>query len=107
MDREIVHTKISQYDRATRVMVKGGDQHVLPYYEVERVDDKQPLLVITFEAQDHPDPQNVSMKALLLIVKHRLDTLQNRDTRCRDYALAVTKVQEAIHWLQEHDATGV
>jgi len=36
---------------------------------------------------------------LLVIVLDRLQCFQNGDYRCRENALAITKIEEALHWL--------
>lgn len=40
-----------------------------------------------------------SQEDLLLIVIHRLQSFQSGSFACRENALALTKVQEALHWL--------
>lgn len=36
---------------------------------------------------------------LLIIVLDRLNAFQSGDYRCRENALAITKIEEAMHWL--------
>jgi hypothetical protein len=36
---------------------------------------------------------------LLAIVLHRLQSFQAGDYKCRENALAITKIEEAMHWL--------
>ena len=53
----------------------------------------------------------ISNEALLAVVEHRLQGFQSGDFSCRENALALTKLQEAIHWLhhrtRERIARGV
>ena len=53
----------------------------------------------------------VSNEALLAIVEHRLQGFQSGDYACRENALALTQVQQAMHWLhhrtRERVARGV
>lgn len=44
-------------------------------------------------------PNGVSNEALLAVVEHRLKCFQSGDYSCRENAIALTKVQEAILWL--------
>ncbi len=44
---------------------------------------------------------------LLAIVIDRLEHFQAGDFKCRENALALTKIQEALHWLQHRTAARV
>ncbi len=44
-------------------------------------------------------PNGLFMEDLLNIVVDRLECFQSGDFACRENALALTKVQEALHWL--------
>ncbi|MHA2428474.1 MAG: hypothetical protein ACXADB_10660, partial [Candidatus Hermodarchaeia archaeon] len=46
----------------------------------------------------------VTHEALLGIVAHRLMSFQNGDFSCRENAMAITKIQEALHWLDHRTA---
>ena len=41
----------------------------------------------------------VSNEALLAIVRHRLRAFQDGPYSCRENSLALTKIEEAMHWL--------
>ena len=41
----------------------------------------------------------ISAEALLAIVEHRLQCFQAGEYACRENAIALTKLQEAMHWL--------
>jgi hypothetical protein len=68
---------------------------------------------ITF--QNGPISENgvngVSNEALLAIVRHRLQGFQSGQFSCRENAIALTKIEEALHWLlsrtRERAARGV
>lgn len=53
----------------------------------------------------------VTNESLLSIVRHRLQGFQSGPYACRENALALTKIEEALHWLhhrtRERDARGV
>lgn len=44
-------------------------------------------------------PNGISNEALLAIVIDRLESFQSGPFACRENALALTKLQEAMHWL--------
>jgi len=56
-------------------------------------------------------PNGLSNESLLAIVEHRLQGFQSGIYACRENALALTKIQEAMHWLhhrtRERVARGV
>lgn len=41
----------------------------------------------------------ITHEDLLAIVAHRLECFQSSEFSCRENALALTKIQEALHWL--------
>ena len=47
-------------------------------------------------------PQGATLEDVLEAVKARLQFLQQSPRATREYALALTKVQEALHWLDEY-----
>lgn len=56
-------------------------------------------------------PNGLSNEALLAIVEDRLQGFQSGQYACRENAIALTKIQEAMHWLhhrtRERVARGV
>jgi hypothetical protein len=56
-------------------------------------------------------PNGISNEAMLAIVADRLECFQKGQYACRENALALTKIQEAMHWLhhrtRERVARGV
>jgi hypothetical protein len=41
---------------------------------------------------------------LLQICRHRLQCFQDGNFACREHALALTKIEEALHWLKHRTA---
>lgn len=78
----------------------GGANH---RYEIRGFDDPFTLMVISF--QDGPIPENgvngVTQEVLLAIVADRLRSFQAGPFSCRENAIALTKIEEAMHWLQQ------
>jgi hypothetical protein len=46
-------------------------------------------------------PNGISNEALLAIVIDRLQCFQAGEFRCRENAIAITKLEEAMHWLHQ------
>lgn len=106
MPREITSHKVNGLNEALMVSVldepgEGGACHIY------RIDDE------TGDAEDFPvaeicfqnGPINeagvngISQEALLAIVEDRLKSFQAGPYACRENAIALTKIQEAMHWL--------
>ncbi len=68
---------------------------------VVKADDKV-VSVINF--QEGPIKENgingCHHEDLINIVIHRLESFQDSEFKCRENALAITKLEEAIHWLK-------
>ncbi len=79
----------------------GNACHQYSISNVQLADTDDWALVINF--QNGPISENgingVSNEALLAIVEDRLKCFQTSQYACRENALALTKVQEALHWL--------
>lgn len=93
----------------------GNASHV---YRVEPITDTYPQGTINqFEMKFQKGPiaeagvNGCSNEALLAIVEDRLKGFQSGDYACRENAIALTKIQEAMHWLhhrtRERVARGV
>jgi len=91
--------------RFTRVLVldepgAGGACHE---YEVQPVDGAQnpPFAKVSFQngAIKENSVNGIHQEDLLAIVIDRLESFQKGDFRCRENALAITKVEEAMMWL--------
>lgn len=77
----------------------GGANHV---YHVGPENSTPPMTVVSF--QNGPIAENgvngVTQEVLLAIVIDRLRSFQAGSFSCRENALALTKCEEALHWLQ-------
>lgn len=64
-----------------------------------------PMPRTTILFQNGPIPEagvnGVTQEALLAIVADRLRSFQAGPYACRENALALTKIEEALHWLQQ------
>jgi hypothetical protein len=74
----------------------------------ERLDGKEGELEVAIESihfQEGPIIENgvngVTNEDLLAMVLTRLEHFQNSDFRCRENALAITKIEEALLWLKK------
>jgi len=63
---------------------------------------------LVFNNEEHaeeggPWPNGLTDEALLAVVQDRLECFQvAHATKSREYALAITKIEEALHWLGAH-----
>lgn len=105
--RAIEYHKINPTNDTLDVVVKdapshGGASHV---YEVHHASTAgiAPLLAINF--QNGPIGEHgvngVTQEILLAIVIDRLRSFQAGPFSSRENALALTKIEEALHWLQQ------
>lgn len=89
-----------------RYVISGGDERKMSVRDFVHCE-------ITF--QDGPIMEvgvnGVSNEALLAIVIDRLQGFQSGDYRCRENAIALTKIEEAMHWLhartRDREALGI
>lgn len=74
---------------------------VCPTMPLNGVDDFTPFAVVDF--QNGPIKENgvngCHQEDLLAIVLDRLRSFQAGEYSCRENALAITKIEEAMHWL--------
>lgn len=77
---------------------KGGASHT---YEISHKD--KILGVIHFQNKpiNESGVNGISNEALLAIVENRLLGFQAGEFSCRENAIAITKIQEALMWLQK------
>ncbi len=104
---EATHTPFNQ----THVMLKGSKDFTLVELSnhtfnafnsyVVKTEDK---IVSVINFQEGPIKENgingCHHEDLINIVIHRLESFQDGALRCRENALAITKLEEAIHWLK-------
>lgn len=85
----------------------GNANHV---YEICRTDEIYYILAV-LKFQKGPIESKVANgimnEDLLAIVIHRLQGFQQGPFKCRENALALTKIQEALHWLNHRTADRV
>lgn len=53
---------------------------------------------------DRQAPNGAFVETLLVIAKQRLEFYNSTKFRCRENSLAITKLEEAIHWLNHRTA---
>ena len=118
--REITTHKINGLNKSIRVAASdapgiGGANHeyVLDWTYERVVPASEQRIVIRF--QNGPIAEQgvngISDESLLAILIDRLQCFQNGDYKCRENAIALTKLEEAMHWLhhrtRERVARGV
>lgn len=87
------------------VMDEPGAGGACHHYRIGEVDETQNpgLLLGDIHFQNGPIKENgvngVHQEDLLAIVIDRLKSFQNGSHSCRENALAITKIEEAMHWL--------
>lgn len=116
MSREITSHKVNGLNDALRIQVldepgSGGASHA---YRIEPTTGNALGVLIEFQngpLQETVYPNGLSQESLLAVVIDRLECFQKGPYSCRENALALTKLQEAMHWLhhrtREREARGV
>lgn len=104
MTRELTSHKVNGLNETLQINVldepgAGGAHHIYAIeYEANGSPDSQ-----TIQFQNGPIAEvgvnGVSQEALLAIVEDRLKCFQAGQYACRENALALTHIQEAMHWL--------
>lgn len=115
--RELTSHKVNGLNEALKIQVvdepgPGGACHhyAISFYDERYGFDRSPMsedygrnTIIGF--QKGPIQENgvngISNEALLAIVEDRLSCFQAGEYACRENAIALTKVQEAMMWLQK------
>lgn len=108
--REVTTHKVNGLNEVLRIEVldepgNGGACHVYGIASDEPRDaSKPPEVMLPIRFQDGPIGEagvnGVSQEALLAIIIDRLQCFQKGPYACRENALALTKLEEAMHWLQ-------
>jgi hypothetical protein len=106
--RELTSHKVNGLNEALRICVldKPGQGSACHQYEIawgnapEDMSEANPTFI---QFQDGPIAEvgvnGISQEALLAIVEDRLIGFQTGEYACRENAIALTKVQEAMQWL--------
>ena len=53
---------------------------------------------------DRHEPNGAFVETVIAIAKSRIEFYQDGKFKCRENALAITKLEEALHWLQHRTA---
>lgn len=107
---EITSHKVNGLNEALKVMAKdepgqGGAHHryVIEWQacavEGPAMDPHWNPVVFQNGPIKEAGVNGISNEALLAIVEHRLQCFQAGPFACRENAVALTKIQEAMHWL--------
>lgn len=118
--RELTSHKVNGLNECIEVVAldspgSGGANHQYEIRGVKGPLDHHPIPTIPIRFQNGPIAEvganGISNEALLAIVIDRLECFQRGQYTCRENALALTKAQEAMHWLKhrtlERTARGV
>ena len=109
MCRELTSHKVNGLNEALRILVAdepgpGNANHEYNIFR-NRKADNNPFLLSHIHFQFGPIHEwgvnGVSNEALLAIVEDRLLGFQSGEYACRENAVALTKIQEAMMWLQK------
>lgn len=92
--------------RFTEIMVhdeigEGGAYHHYEIVPAGETDRTAPYCLIGFQKGPVAESgkNGIFMEDLLEICRHRLQCFQDGNFACRENALALTKIEEALHWL--------
>jgi len=82
---------------------QGGAHH---HYHIEPITKSQPQGAINscdIKFQNGPikevEVNGVNEESLVAVLIHRLESFQKGPYSCRENAIALTKLQEALHWM--------
>jgi hypothetical protein len=85
------------------VLDNPGEGNACHNYIISKIDNNDEDIFCKINFQNGPIKENgvngCQNEDLLSIVIHRLDGFQAGEFRCRENAIALTKIQEALHWL--------
>lgn len=98
LKRDLLRTKY------TKVMVEEDFKYNAPHnFEVRRVEDDKLVCAIHF--QEGPIKEcgvnGVNNEDLINMVIERLEHFQRSEYACRENAIAITKLEEALLWLRK------
>jgi hypothetical protein len=99
--REITDHKVNPINDQIRVQVldepgAGGASHE---YLVTTPDGREQCISFQNGPIGETGPNGLTQEVLIAICLDRLRSFQEGDFRCRENALAITKLEEAQHWL--------
>ncbi len=104
--RQLTSHKVNGLNEAIEITVQDepGDGGACHYYEVDPVGDAgAESVAIVFQRGPIAEVgvNGISNEALLAIVEDRLEGFQSGEFRCRENAVALTKLQECMIWLHK------
>ena len=102
--REITSHKVNGLNEVLRVVAldEPGSGNACHAYRIEPTTGNAIGVLINFQngpLQETVHPNGLSNEALLAIVEDRLKGFQSGQYSCRENALALTHLQESMHWL--------
>ena len=103
--REITSHKVNGLNESLRIMVlddpgAGGASHKYGIDVLGGESCSGPIINFQNGPIAEAGVNGISQEALLAIVIDRLECFQKGSYSCRENAIALTKLQEAMHWLQ-------
>lgn len=108
--REITSHKVNGLNEAIQIVVmdEPGSGNACHKYRIEPITEDHPQGAINpceIRFQEGPISEvginGISNEALLAVVEDRLLGFQSGQFACRENAIALTKIQEALLWLQK------
>lgn len=106
--RELVSHKVNGLNEALiiNVLDEPGPGNACHEYQIRRWEkDREDIELCNIQFQNGPIAEagvnGISNEALLAIVEDRLQGFQSGDYACRENAVALTKLQECMMWLQK------
>ena len=89
----------------SKIHIKAAGEPVNGAYHRYEIDIEGLVLDASIEFQngsfEDVGVNGITHECLLAIIEHRLSCFQEGDLRCRENAIALTKIQEARMWLQK------
>ena len=108
MSRSLTSHKVNGLNESINIIVmdEPGQGNACHHYRVEPITDQHPQGAINpaeIKFQNGPiavaGVNGLSNEALLAIVEDRLKGFQSGQYACRENAIALTHIQDAMHWL--------
>lgn len=92
---EITAHKSNELNERLKITRSGPDEYSIG------IDQTPDVLKIVFQHGPIPTVgvNGLSIESLLAICADRLECFQSGEFACRENALAITKIEESLHWL--------
>jgi hypothetical protein len=105
--RFITDHKVTRLNERIDIMAMGPRTtgNAQAHYEIvadRETENPRVLADLDFQARPLSDAEKVDLtnEALLAVVLDRLRSFQEGEFKCRENALAITKLEEAMHWIE-------